>query len=59
MSKGGHKANKRVELWVKNVLNEWNVFHGFNMEKSIADLSGDEDSNEHVLFYFTCCKKGW
>jgi hypothetical protein len=54
MSKGCHKANKHVELWVKNVWNEWNVFHGFNMEKSIADLLEDEDSMMNLMnmFYF-------
>ncbi len=54
MNKGGHKVNKHVELWVKNVLNEWNVFHGFNMEKSIFDLLEDEDSMMNLvdMFYF-------
>jgi hypothetical protein len=42
------------ELWVKNVLNEWNFFQGFNMEKSIVDLSKDEDSMMNLvnMFYF-------
>jgi hypothetical protein len=54
MSKGGHKANEHGELWVKNVLNEWNFFQGFNMEKSIVDLSKDEDSMMNLvnMFYF-------
>jgi len=32
----------------------WNVFHGFNMEKSSLDLSKDEDSMMNLMnmFYF-------
>lgn len=39
---------------MKNVLNEWNVFHGFNMEKLIVDLLEDEDSMMNLMnmFYF-------
>lgn len=39
---------------MKNVLNEWNLFHGFNMEKSSVDLSKDEDSMMNLMnmFYF-------
>ncbi len=54
MNKGGHKANKDVELWVQNMLNGWNVFHGFNMEKSSADLLKDDNSMMNLvnMFYF-------
>jgi hypothetical protein len=42
VNKGGRRMNKHVELWAKNVFDEWKLFDGFNTTKSIVDLSEDE-----------------
>lgn len=42
VNKDGRKINKHVELWTKNAFDEWKVFCGFNISKSIVDLLKDE-----------------
>jgi hypothetical protein len=43
INKIGCRASKHVELWVRNVFDEWWVFRGFNIEKFIIDIFEDED----------------
>jgi len=42
VNKGGWRINKHVELWVRNVFDEWRIFHGFDTTRSIIDLSKNE-----------------
>ncbi len=63
INKRGCRASKHVELWARNVFDEWWVFRGFNIEKLIIDIFEDEDFVmnlvEMFFFNFTSCKKGW
>ncbi len=34
--------SKHVKLWAMNAFNEWRLFHGFNMAKSIVNLFENE-----------------
>ncbi len=52
VNKGGRRVNKHVELWVKNVFDEWRVFCGFDTKKSIIDLLEDESSIKDMLSSF-------
>ncbi len=42
VNKRGQEVTKHIELWVKNVFDEWKLFCGFDTTKSIVDLSKDE-----------------
>ncbi len=54
INKGGCQASKHVELWARNVFDEWWVFHGFSIEKLIIDLFENEDfvMNLVEMFFF-------
>jgi hypothetical protein len=61
INKGGCQASKHVELWARNVFDEWWVFHGFNIEKLIIDIFEDEDFVmnlvEMLCFFLQVVKK--
>jgi hypothetical protein len=40
--KGGRRINKHVELWVKDAFDEWKIFHGLDITRSIIDLLEEE-----------------
>jgi hypothetical protein len=41
---GGHKSNKHDEIWAKNAFGEWQQFHGYETNMSIANLLEKEES---------------
>jgi hypothetical protein len=43
VNRGGCRAVKHSEVWAKNAFDEWQKFQGHNIERSIADLSKNED----------------
>jgi len=49
VNKGGQRVSKHVELWAKNVFDEWKLFDGFNTTKFIVDLSEDEGSIKDLV----------
>jgi hypothetical protein len=64
VNKGGQKVTKHIELWAKNVFDEWKLFCGFDTTKSIVDLSEDEGLIKDLAdmlssFNFASCKKRW
>jgi len=42
VNKRGQRMSKHVKLWAMNAFNEWRLFHGFNMAKSIVNLFENE-----------------
>ena len=52
---GGERRSKHSETWAVNAFNEWRQFKGYSLDKSIGDLSEEEDVSEFVemLFKFT------
>jgi len=42
VNKKGWRINKHVELWARNVFDEWKVFHSLDTTRSIADLLENE-----------------
>jgi hypothetical protein len=49
VNKGGRRASKHVELWVKNAFDEHRLFCGFNATKSIVDIFEDESSIKNLM----------
>ncbi len=42
INKKGQRVSKYdVKIWAKNVCDEWRVFHGLDMTRSIAHISKD------------------
>jgi hypothetical protein len=39
---GHHQINKHVQLWARNAFDEWRIFCGFDIEKSILDFLESE-----------------
>jgi hypothetical protein len=64
VNKVNRKANKHIELWVKNVFDIWKKLQSYNMEKSVINLSKNEKTISKDLwacflgFFFNCKKKG-
>jgi len=59
VNKRGWRMRMHVELWVKNIFDEWGVFHGHDKEKSIEDFSENKDSIKDfvdMLSFFLFCK---
>jgi len=42
VNKGGWRINKHVELWARNVFDEWKVFDSLDTTRSIVDLLEEE-----------------
>jgi len=42
VNKGGRRISKHVELWARNVFDDYNFFCGFDTTRSITNLSKDE-----------------
>lgn len=45
---GGERKSASSENWVKNAFDEWRRFRGISTEKTIGELSGEEDIQEFV-----------
>lgn len=43
VNQGGHRAKKHLQVWVKKTFDEWRKIWGYNIERSIVDLSKDKD----------------
>ena len=52
---GGIRKSRHSEVWACNAFDEWRLCNGYNLEKSIADLSEEADIRGFVdlLFKFT------
>jgi hypothetical protein len=59
VNKGWHWTSKHVDLWAKNVFDEWQVFHAFSIEKLIINFFENESCGHVVMFCFISCKKRW
>lgn len=40
---GGDRKSLHSEIWATNAFNEWRRFRGYSTEKSIGELSEEED----------------
>jgi hypothetical protein len=52
---GGKRKSRHSEVWACNAFDEWRIYNGYSVEKSIADLSEEKDIRGFVdlLFKFT------
>jgi hypothetical protein len=41
VNKGNQRLNKHSEIWARNAFDAWHEFRGFDIKKSIANLSKD------------------
>jgi hypothetical protein len=49
INKGCWRINKHVELWARNVFDEWRVFRGLDITISIANLLENESFVKDLL----------
>jgi hypothetical protein len=48
----GKRKSRHSEVWACNAFDEWRIYNGYSVEKSIADLSEEKDIRSFVDLLF-------